>query len=53
MGSTKIKMSVAIEKLAFEYQFPVMLMHVPGIDLSQARLIGVHCQIDDAVVASM
>lgn len=46
-------MSVAIEKPAFAYQLPVTLMQVPGMDLSQARSIGVHCQIDAAVVASI
>jgi hypothetical protein len=46
-------MSVAIEKPAFAYQFLVRLIHVGCIDLSQAPLMGLHCQMDDAVVAIM
>lgn len=53
MGSTRIIISVAIEKPAFAYQLLVILMHVPGTDLSQALLIGVHCHIDEAAVASI
>jgi hypothetical protein len=45
--------SVAMEKPAFAYQFIVILMQVPGIDLSQARGRGVHWKIEtktDAVI---
>jgi hypothetical protein len=45
--------SVAIEKPALAYQFAVMLMHVPGMVLSHALGIGVHCHIEDAVVPAM
>lgn len=52
-GSAMMSMSVAMENPAFAYQFLVRLIQVPGMDLSQARGMGLHCQIDDAVVATM
>jgi hypothetical protein len=51
IGSSKIMASVAIENPALAYQFIVMLIHVPGIDLSHARATGVHWNIAAAVDA--
>jgi hypothetical protein len=51
IGSSKIMASVAIENPALAYQFIVMLIHVPGIDLSHARATGVHWKIAAAVDA--
>jgi hypothetical protein len=45
--------SVAIEKPALAYQLVVMSMHDPGIDLSQARVTGVHWKIDAKNAATM
>lgn len=53
IGSARMMTSVAIENPALAYQLPVMLMQEPGMDLSQARAIGLHCHTDDAVVANM
>lgn len=53
MGSTSTSTSDATEKPELAYQFAVMETHVPSILLSQARSIGVHCQMDAAVVATM
>lgn len=48
-----MRISVAIEKPALAYQFMVRLMQVPGMVLSQARGMGVHCQMEEAEVATM
>lgn len=53
MGNIKIKTSVEIEKPALAYQFLVRSMHDGWMDLSQAPSIGLHCQMDEAVVAAM
>jgi hypothetical protein len=51
IGNNRMMTSVAIEKPALAYQFIVMLIHVPGIDLSHARATGVHWKIAAAVEA--
>lgn len=38
-------MSVAIEKLALAYQNLMLSMQVPSTVLSNARTMGVHCQM--------
>lgn len=48
-----IRMSVAIENPAFAYQFMVSEIQVPGIVLSQALGIGLHCHIEEAEVATI
>lgn len=53
IGSAKMITSVAIEKAALAYQLAVMLIQVPGMDLSHALGTGVHCHMEDAVVAIM
>jgi hypothetical protein len=45
--------SVVMLKAALAYQFAVREMQVPGRVRSQARWMGVHCQMDEAVVPSM
>lgn len=45
--------SVAMEYPALAFQFIVREMQVPAMLLSQARGIGVHWKMDDAVVATM
>lgn len=52
-GSAMMRISVAIENPAFAYQFIVSEIQVPGIVLSQALGIGVHCHIEEAEVATM
>lgn len=51
IGSSRMMASVAIEKPALAYQFMVMLIHVPGIDLSHARATGVHWKIAAVIEA--
>lgn len=53
MGRHRIKTSVAMEKPALAYQFFVRLMHSGLIDLSQAPSMGLHCHIEEHVVATM
>ena len=52
IGNIRMITSVAIEKPALAYQFIVILIHDPGIDLSHARATGVHWKIA-AVVEAM
>ena len=53
MGSANIKMSVLMLNPALAYQLIVMSTQVPGMDLSQARGTGVHCQTEAPKVAIM
>ena len=53
MGSSKIKISVEIEKPALAYQFLVRLIQVEWTDLSQAPLMGLHWKMEEKVVATM
>jgi hypothetical protein len=53
IGINNMMTSVAIEKPAFANQFCVILIHVPGMLLFQARGIGVHWKIAAKVVATI
>ena len=53
IGNTNINTSVEIEKPALANQFLVKSIQVGLMDLSQAPSIGLHCQMDEATVATM
>lgn len=53
MGSNKTSTSVAIEKPAFAYQFLVKSTQRGETALFQAPSTGLHCQMDEQVVATM
>lgn len=50
-GSRMMATSVEMEKMALAYQLYVSEMHVPGMERFQARGMGVHWKMEDAVVA--
>lgn len=52
IGRPRMMKSVTIEKTVFASQASTRLMHVPGADLSQAKAIGEHCQIEAAIEAT-